>query len=50
MRFYYRTLDGRDRMLDADAVTFEPCHVAFWRDGRLVLAEQNRNVHRLRQV
>lgn len=48
-RFTYTTLLNHSREVVADQVTFEPAHVVFWRDGRVLMAELNRDVHRLRQ-
>ena len=49
-RFHWLTRSGNTRMIDADLVTFEPGHVAFWRGGRLVVAEQNADVHQLKEA
>ena len=52
--YEYRSWGGNRRTVEADEVTFEPGHVAFWRSqpdtiaGReLVLAEDNPNVNHL---
>lgn len=49
--FTYRSWGGAIRTVKADRITFEPGHVAFWaEDGRLVLAEDNANVHALTET
>lgn len=50
-KFVYKKWSSREATVQADRVTFEPGHVVFWlEDGRLILAEDNANVHELREV
>lgn len=52
-RYSWRTWAGGQQSVEADEVTFEPGHVAFWRrvavDRELVLAVTNTDVQRLSQ-
>jgi hypothetical protein len=51
--FTFTRWGGSKQTVEADRVSFEPTHVAFWRDGGdhdvLVLAERPENVNGLKE-
>lgn len=49
--YIIRTWAGREEIVEADRLSFEPAHVAFWAsDGRLILAEGNGNVTKIEEI